>query len=93
MGKEQTGASAGLVMLCFIPLVTATCMLALTLSLVLKWNLRFIHNSAGMIQKDRSQEKGAHHTMVGPHGKAPGSVRSRGDVSKRPYCGFHGRKD
>lgn len=24
----------------------------------------------------RSQEKGAHHTMVGPHRETPGSVRS-----------------
>ena len=57
MGKERTGASAGLVMLCFIPLVTATRMLALTLSLVLKRNLCFIHSSAGMMQKDQKAHK------------------------------------
>lgn len=61
MGKEQTGAAAGLVTLCFIPSVTATCMLALTLSLVLKWKLRFIHGSAGMIQKGQKAHKNQTH--------------------------------
>ena len=40
----------------------------------------------------RSQEKGTHHTMVGPHRETP-DQSGVGHVGKSLYCSFHGRNN